>query len=226
MQVNLISPRMKNPLIYLSEVDNVYYNKTTLLRMIPNNKPEYYECDFDRVVHDEALAQCIKIMNEGRHCIFENMQLSWFMYEIPKKLIPKLRKSRNAFFMTVGECYLPMCFDIAERFIMPRFDNLSEDKRYRAEAAIKKHLQSVQNTYDELLQLGAEREDASSIFPEHISSSLRMGMSLREFLFNFLPYRGKSKNKDLMELSKEMFKAVQRKYVEDTHFTEFLNYYR
>ena len=96
-----------------------------------------------------------------------------------------------------------------------------------AKDIINNTIETIKQAYITLINIGIRPEDARCLLPQCSPTTIKIGMNLREFLFNFYPLRSSKHAQDEIRLlANSMLDALKLRYVDDNAFNKFLAIYK
>lgn len=217
MQVSIISQKIDNPIHYIAENARICYNRE-----------EFNEnLDFN---NDKDLATVENLLNKGHHSVFECIYIEWRVTNISRAATHQIVRHRMASYLQQSQRYCKYDVESSDGFwenmVIPELDYLDNRTRTTSQQLIEGFLTTVKTHYKNLLKLGVKPEDARCILPNCSPTSMKIGMNLREFLFNFYPLRSsKHAQAEIQQLANTMILALQDKYRDDKTFIKFIACY-
>jgi thymidylate synthase (FAD) len=222
MNVCIISPFFKDCLLYLAETARICHGREgiyLLQREKPLQTEEFYE---------NALKTVTSALERGHHSIFEGITVEWYVRNISRAASHQIVRHRLTSPLQQSQRYVAYGADSEEfwqNMVIPKLDYMPPSAATEAKKLIYAHLEEVQKLYITLItSLGVRPEDARSILPQCSPTTLKIGMNLREFLFNFYPLRtARGAQEEIKEMTYDMYYHLEKDYKDDKYFTKFLN---
>lgn len=223
MQVNIISKLPDNPINYIAENARICYGRESFNENL----------DFN---NNKDLTTVESLLNKGHHSVFECIYIEWYVRNISRAATHQIVRHRMASYLQQSQRYCKYDYESSDGFwnnmVMPDLSYvkkhfLSENGiKYSAEEIINNVLEYIKISYKQLIELGVKPEDARCILPNCSPTTIKIGMNLREFLFNFYPLRSsKHAQAEIRNLVIIMFGALMTEYISDKTFQDFIIIY-
>jgi thymidylate synthase (FAD) len=218
MQVNIISKLPDNPINYIAENARICYGRESFNENL----------DFN---NNKDLTTVESLLNKGHHSVFECIYIEWYVRNISRAATHQIVRHRMASYLQQSQRYCKYDYESSDGFwenmVIPDLDYLGyEDKLHDALIELNDIINNIKNAYKELIKLGVKPEDARCILPNCSPTTIKIGMNLREFLFNFYPLRtSKHAQAEISKLANEMILTLREKYHDDLPFINFLTTY-
>lgn len=206
MNVKIISPIYPNVINYIAENARICYGKE-------------FE---DKEKND--LMTVTSLLNRGHHSVFECVYIEWLVEGISRACSHQIVRHRCASYLQQSQRYVK--YDKGSNFwkniVMPE----PISKNTVAMQIYDNLMNSVEEAYLDLIALGIKPEDARYVTTQAHTTTLKIGMNLREFLFNFYPLRSSKKAQDeIRELAENMRNALFEHFCKQKDFWQFINIY-
>jgi thymidylate synthase (FAD) len=218
MQVNIISKLPDNPINYIAENARICYGRESFNENL----------DFN---NNKDLTTVESLLNKGHHSVFECIYIEWYVRNISRAATHQIVRHRMASYLQQSQRYCKYDYESSDGFwenmVIPDLDYLGyEDKLHDALIELNDIINNIKNAYKELIKLGVKPEDARCILPNCSPTTIKIGMNLREFLFNFYPLRtSKHAQAEIRNLAIIMFGTLITKYISDKSFQDFIIIY-
>lgn len=221
MQVNIISKLPDNPINYIAENARICYNR----EHFDNN----YEFNFEA---NKDLSTVAALLDKGHHSVFECIYIEWYVRNISRAATHQIVRHRMASYLQQSQRYCKYDYESSDGFwenmVIPDLDYLGyEDKVHDALIELNDIINNIKNAYKNLIKLGVKPEDARCILPNCSPTTIKIGMNLREFLFNFYPLRtSKHAQAEIKTLALTMMEELlDNKYGKDNSVIKFMDFY-
>jgi thymidylate synthase (FAD) len=212
MKVTIISPIFPSPIHYIAEVARICYGK-----------------EFEGIEKDD-LKTVINLLNRGHHTPFESIYIEWYLQNISRAAATQIVRHRLTSPLQQSQRYVNYKDndEFWDNMVIPDLEYIKDEyDRKAAIFAIEQHIKNTRSDYNYLIKCGARPEDARCILPQCSPTSMKLGMNLREFLFNFLPLRAsKHAQEEVRCLSLNMLAELRLRYQDDKSFDYFMDAYK
>ena len=208
MKITIISPKFPDPIHYIAEVARICYGK-----------------EFEEIEKDD-LKTVINLLKRGHHTPFESVYIEWYIENISRAAATQALRHRHTSPLQQSQRYVNYKNNNGfwNNMVIPDLSYL-EKNQTTAEQMIEGFLTTVKTHYNNLIKLGAKPEDARCILPQCSPTNIKIGMNLREFLFNFYPLRAsRHAQTEIRELSDKMM-SILNGHLEDDKFLDFIDIY-
>ena len=209
MKVTIISPKFPDPIHYIAEVARICYGK-----------------EFEEVEKDD-LKTTINLLNRGHHTPFESIYVEWYIENISRAAATQALRHRHTSPLQQSQRYVNYKNNnkFWDNMVIPELDYLDTATKITSQQLIEGFLTTVKTYYNNLIKLGARPEDARCILPQCSPTNIKLGMNLREFLFNFYPLRAsRHAQVEIREIADKMMSMLCG-YFEDDKLLEFIDIY-
>jgi len=210
MKVTIISPKFPDPIYYIAEVARICYGK-----------------EFEEIEKDD-LKTAINLLNRGHHTPFESIYVEWYIENISRAAATQALRHRHTSPLQQSQRYVNYKNNSKfwDNMVIPELDYLDTATKITSQQLIEGFLTTVKTHYNSLIKLGVRPEDARCILPQCSPTNMKIGMNLREFLFNFLPLRSsKHAQEEIKVLALNMLGELRLKYRDDAKFDSFMDLY-
>lgn len=131
--------------------------------------PDYNELDKPKM---ERLI--LNVYERGHESIFEHISFTFAVQNVSRVLTHQLVRHRIASYSQQSQRYVQM----KEDFVIPPTIEKNED----AKKIFIKEINSIWETYEKIIKLGVDKEDARFILPNATTSNIVFTMNLRELI--------------------------------------------
>jgi len=217
MQVSIISQKIDNPIHYIAENARICYGREDFNENL----------DFN---NNKDLTTVESLLNKGHHSVFECIYIEWYVQNISRAASHQLVRHRMASYLQQSQRYCKYDIESSESFwnnmVIPDLEYLTGEDLIAAQHVITNNIENTKLDYKYLIKLGVKPEDARCILPNCSPTTIKIGMNLREFLFNFYPLRtSKHAQAEIRNLAIIMFGTLMTKYISDKTFQDFIIIY-
>ena len=144
---------------------------------ISHSDKELFDLYDDRADYDDNIKAIGRIVGSGHTSITEHDQLTFFITDVTPIIEQILIGQRLAAFTIKSRRYV----DFGDSgFYVPDFGYL--DKGYEVCKKYKEHMNSLFNTYSEMVEIGVPKEDARFILPYCFHSQIAMSLNTRSLI--------------------------------------------
>ncbi len=224
MNVNIINEKQTNILIYIAQNARICTNNEAYITQLNQN-----HIIFNDEANEKALNTVESLLNRGHHSVFECIYIEWYIRNISRASANQLVRHRMASYLQQSQRYVNYMEseDFWNNMVIPNLSYITNSGNYNdTMEIINTTLKAIKKSYNDLIKLGIKAEDARSILPQCSPTTIKVGMNLREFLFNFYPLRSsKHAQEEIRLLANKMFDNLKEKYFDDKYFQSFLNTY-
>ncbi|NCA67057.1 MAG: FAD-dependent thymidylate synthase [Clostridia bacterium] len=215
MKVKIISPTYPDIINYIAESARICYGK-----------------EFENKEKND-LSTVTSLLKKGHHSVFECIYIEWYIENMSRACATQALRHRHISPLQQSQRYVNYIDkdDFWNNMVIPDLTYMktrNESTRSYEDAMqiIDNTLFNIKTSYQALVSIGVRPEDARSILPQCSPTTLKIGMNLREFLFNFYPLRSSSKAQaEIRELAENMNTCLFEHFAKQKDFWQFMSIY-